>query len=58
MKEDGILTVRFEGVSGSPVVSGICIRRAPPGVAGTHSVPFYLIILIMNIVVFMPPSKA
>ncbi|KAK9284924.1 hypothetical protein L1049_024105 [Liquidambar formosana] len=28
VKEDGVLVIRFEGVHGSPVVSGICIRRA------------------------------
>jgi kinesin family protein C2/C3 len=29
MKEDGVIVIRFEGVTGSPVVSGICIRKAP-----------------------------
>ncbi|GAB4848809.1 Kinesin-like protein KIN-14R [Ancistrocladus abbreviatus] len=29
VKEDGKVVIRFEGVLGSPVVSGICIRRAP-----------------------------
>ncbi|KAF5454378.1 hypothetical protein F2P56_024049 [Juglans regia] len=29
MKEDGVIVIRFEGVNGSPVVSGICIRKAP-----------------------------
>ncbi|KAG6702646.1 hypothetical protein I3842_07G046100 [Carya illinoinensis] len=29
MKEDGAIVIRFEGVNGSPVVSGICIRKAP-----------------------------
>lgn len=29
MKEDGICLIRFEGVIGSPAVSGIGIRRAP-----------------------------
>ncbi|GLT46908.1 hypothetical protein SLA2020_206350 [Shorea laevis] len=29
VKEDGIIVIRFEGVSGSPMVCGICIRRAP-----------------------------
>lgn len=29
IKEDGKLKISFEGVIGSPVVSGICIRRAP-----------------------------
>ncbi|OAY33502.1 kinesin-like protein KIN-14R isoform X2 [Manihot esculenta] len=28
VKEDGILVIRFEGIIGSPVVSGICIRKA------------------------------
>ncbi|XP_010254592.1 PREDICTED: kinesin-like protein KIF3B isoform X2 [Nelumbo nucifera] len=27
--EDGVLVIRFEEVNGSPVVSGICIRRVP-----------------------------
>ncbi|KAI3451268.1 hypothetical protein Pfo_007933 [Paulownia fortunei] len=29
IKDDGILILRFEGILGSPVVSGICVRRAP-----------------------------
>ncbi|KAL6518600.1 Kinesin-like protein KIN-14R [Orobanche gracilis] len=29
VKDDGILVLRFEGKVGSPVVSGICIRKAP-----------------------------
>ncbi|GLU20244.1 hypothetical protein SLE2022_364540 [Rubroshorea leprosula] len=29
VKEDGIIVIRFEGDSGSPMVCGICIRRAP-----------------------------
>ncbi|GER34517.1 kinesin-4 [Striga asiatica] len=29
VKEDGIVVLKFEGIVGSPVVSGICIRRAP-----------------------------
>lgn len=28
IKEEGALVIRFEGIIGSPVVSGICIRRA------------------------------
>ncbi|KAH9664283.1 kinesin-like protein KIN-14R [Citrus sinensis] len=28
VKEEGTVVVRFEGISGSPAVSGICIRRA------------------------------
>ncbi|XP_059590614.1 kinesin-like protein KIN-14R isoform X2 [Vitis vinifera] len=28
--KDGMITVSFEGVHGSPVINGICIRRAPP----------------------------
>ncbi|XP_027911627.1 kinesin-like protein KIN-14R isoform X2 [Vigna unguiculata] len=28
VKDDGVILIRFEGISGSPVVSGICIRRA------------------------------
>ncbi|KAK4801879.1 hypothetical protein SAY86_000082 [Trapa natans] len=42
VKKDGILTVRFEGVNGSPLVSGICIRRAPAGVAGPQEVDDYV----------------
>ncbi|XAR62064.1 Minus-end-directed kinesin ATPase [Bertholletia excelsa] len=33
VREDGIMLIRFEGVSGSPVVSGICIKAAPKLVA-------------------------
>ncbi|XP_049380688.1 kinesin-like protein KIN-14R [Solanum stenotomum] len=29
IKENGILLIKFEGIIGSPVVSGICIRKAP-----------------------------
>ncbi|KAL2905874.1 Kinesin-like protein KIN-14R [Bienertia sinuspersici] len=29
VKEDGMIQIRFEGVHGCPLVSGICIRRAP-----------------------------
>ncbi|KAL1833550.1 hypothetical protein ACET3Z_003201 [Daucus carota] len=29
VKDDGVVVIRFEGVYGSPIVSGICIRRAP-----------------------------
>ncbi|GAV68571.1 Kinesin domain-containing protein/Malectin domain-containing protein [Cephalotus follicularis] len=29
VKENGVIVIRFEGVIGSPAVSGICIRRAP-----------------------------
>ncbi|KAL6552106.1 Kinesin-like protein KIN-14R [Orobanche gracilis] len=35
VKNDGILLLRFEGIVGSPVVSGICIRRAP-NVSDSH----------------------
>ncbi|KAG5007753.1 hypothetical protein JHK85_026295 [Glycine max] len=28
VKDDGVILIRFESISGSPVVSGICIRRA------------------------------
>ncbi|CAN8283918.1 unnamed protein product [Cochlearia groenlandica] len=27
--DDGLITVRFEGINGSPVVCGICLRKAP-----------------------------
>ncbi|XP_010531348.1 PREDICTED: kinesin-like protein KIN-14A isoform X2 [Tarenaya hassleriana] len=27
--EDGLIRIRFEGVNGSPVVCGICVRKAP-----------------------------
>lgn len=29
IKENGMLLIKFEGIIGSPVVSGICIRKAP-----------------------------
>ncbi|EEF29993.1 kinesin-like protein KIN-14R isoform X2 [Ricinus communis] len=29
VKEDGVILIRFEGIIGSPVVSGLCIRKAP-----------------------------
>jgi len=29
VKDDGVLAIKFEGIIGSPVVSGICIRKAP-----------------------------
>ncbi|CAK9156008.1 unnamed protein product [Ilex paraguariensis] len=29
VKDDGMAVIRFEGVNGSPLVSGICIRKAP-----------------------------
>ncbi|XP_030455870.2 kinesin-like protein KIN-14R isoform X2 [Syzygium oleosum] len=35
VKEDGIIAIKFEGVNGSPLVSGICIRKAPE-VLGTR----------------------
>ena len=34
VKENGEILVRFESVNGSPLVSGICIRRAPRMAAG------------------------
>lgn len=34
IKDDGLLVLRFEGILGSPVVSGICVRRAPPRESG------------------------
>ncbi|XP_073034581.1 kinesin-like protein KIN-14R isoform X1 [Primulina eburnea] len=33
IKDDGMLVLRFEGIAGSPTVSGICIRREPKGSA-------------------------
>lgn len=27
--DDGLIKVRFEGINGSPVVCGICLRKAP-----------------------------
>lgn len=27
--DDGLIRVRFEGICGSPVVCGICVRKAP-----------------------------
>ncbi|KAK3022736.1 hypothetical protein RJ639_045601 [Escallonia herrerae] len=29
VKDDGLAVIRFEGVNGSPLVSGICLRKAP-----------------------------
>jgi len=29
VKDDGLIIIRFEGVNGNPLVSGICIRKAP-----------------------------
>ncbi|OIT38073.1 PREDICTED: kinesin-like protein KIN-14R isoform X2 [Nicotiana attenuata] len=29
IKDNGVLLIKFEGIIGSPVVSGICIRKAP-----------------------------
>lgn len=45
VKDDGVVVIRFEGVYGSPIVSGICIRRAPKseGIA-----IFLLFILILQ----------
>lgn len=31
VKDDGEIFIKFESVKGSPVVSGICIRRATEG---------------------------
>ena len=28
VKDDGVILIRFESINGSPVISGICIRRA------------------------------
>ncbi|CAA2979827.1 kinesin KIN-14R [Olea europaea subsp. europaea] len=36
IKDDGLLVLRFEGILGSPVVSGICVRRAPPRESVPH----------------------
>lgn len=34
VERDGLLSIRFEGVNGSPIVSGICIKEATklPGI--------------------------
>lgn len=29
VKEDGVILIRFEAIHGVPIISGICIRRAP-----------------------------
>lgn len=28
VKDDGVILIRFESINGSPMVSGICIRKA------------------------------
>lgn len=40
VKEEGTVVVRFEGISGSPAVSGICIRRASRVLSGTATFSF------------------
>lgn len=35
VKEEGTVVVRFEGISGSPAVCGICIRRVSKLLSGT-----------------------
>lgn len=49
VKEDGIIAIKFEGVNGSPLVSGICIRKAPELLgniffhpSGQYCIPFLL----------------
>ena len=44
MKEDGVVVVRFEGVIGSPLVSGIGIRNSPSD-SGTYLHFFALMVL-------------
>jgi kinesin family member C2/C3 len=29
VEKDGVLMIKFEGVRGSPMVCGICIKKAP-----------------------------
>lgn len=43
--EDGILSVCFVGVNGSPLVSGICIKKAPKALGLYHDSTFYLSLL-------------
>lgn len=45
VKEDGLIAVRFEGVIGSPMVCGICVRKAQ-NVPGT--VIFFSIFLFIS----------
>lgn len=38
VQKDGELSIRFDGVCGSPMVNGICIKRATylPGLYSSH----------------------
>lgn len=45
VKDDGMVVIRFEGVNGSPVVSGICIRRAPK-ISGILILPNSLLMVV------------
>ena len=48
MKTDDAIVIRFEGVSGSPLVSGICIRKAPT-LLGTWSFRMsYILTVVMT----------
>lgn len=51
VKDDGALLLRFEGVFGSPMVSGICIRRAPKssGIMFSPLSEFYLLGIFRNL---------
>lgn len=42
VKDDGILLLRFEGVFGSPIVSGICVRRAPESSVSQPSCEYFM----------------
>jgi len=45
--DDGLIRVRFEGINGSPVVCGICLRKAPQ-VSGNGSSLCLLSYMILN----------
>lgn len=34
--ENGVIVIRFDGVVGSPIVCGVCIRKASKKLPGTY----------------------
>lgn len=51
MKEDGVIVIRFEGVNGSPVVSGICVRKAPKLSGSFICISLVCFVILWNITV-------
>lgn len=51
MKEDGVLVMRFDGIIGSPAVSGIGIRRVPysSGILVLYAFPYFDLYLLLVI---------